>query len=160
MHFIFDLDHTVVDSSHRALTSPDGSINLAHWREHSTAKFIERDTLLPLAHEWRKIQRKGNAKIIVCTARVMGPADYFYFGSRGLFAEKIISRREGDRTPDDLLKLRGLKLYCSANRISWKRFCKTAVMFDDNKSVLQTLQANGLTCYDALSINEALGGAA
>ena len=111
MHFIFDLDHTVVDSSHRQATRPDGSLDLDHWREHSTAKLIERDTLLPLAHEWRKIQRKGNAKIIVCTARVMGPADYFYFGSRGLFAETIISRKEGDRTPDDLLKLRGLKQY-------------------------------------------------
>ena len=124
--------------------------------ERVDARAVLASFLLPLAHEWRKIQRKGNAKIIVCTARVMGPADYFYFGSRGLFAEKIISRQEGDRTPDDLLKLRGLKLYCSRNSISWRKFCKTAVMFDDNKSVLQTLQANGLTCYNALDINERL----
>ena len=156
MIYIFDLDHTVVDSSHRQATRPDGSLDLDHWREHSTPRLIERDSLLPLAHEWRKIQRKGNAKIIVCTARVMGPADYFYFGSRGLFAEKIISRCEGDRTPDDLLKLRGLKQYCKAQGISWRRFCKNAVMFDDNKSVLDTLQANGLTCYNALDINERL----
>ena len=73
MHFIFDLDHTIVDSSHRQATRPDGSLDLDHWREHSTAKLIERDTLLPLAHEWRKIQRRQGAKIIVCTARVMGP---------------------------------------------------------------------------------------
>ena len=159
MNYIFDLDHTVVDSSHRQATRPDGSLDLDHWREHSTPAMIEADTLLPLAHEWRKAYRKGHG-IIVCTARVMGVADYRYLTSRGLFADKVISRAEGDRTPDDLLKLRGLKLYCSANRISWRRFCKTAVMFDDNKSVLQTLQANGLTCYDALSTNEALGGAA
>jgi hypothetical protein len=157
MHFIFDLDHTVVDSSHRALTNPDGSINLTHWREHSTAKFIERDTLLPLAHEWRKIQRKPNAKIIVCTARVMGPADYFYFGSRGLFAETIISRSEGDTTSDDLFKLRGLKRYAADNGISWKRFCKTAIMFDDNLSVLECLTNNGLSCHNSLEINESLG---
>ena len=160
MHFIFDLDHTVVDSSHRQATRPDGSLDLDHWRENSTAKLIERDTLLPLAHEWRKIQRKGNAKIIVCTARVMGPADYFYFGSRGLFAETIISRKEGDRTPDDLLKLRGLKQYCKAQGISWRRFCKTAIMFDDNKNVINTLANNGLMIHNALEINEALGGAA
>ena len=157
MHFIFDLDHTIVDSSHRQATRPDGSLDLDHWRENSTAKLIERDTLLPLAHEWRKIQRKGNAKIIVCTARVMGPADYFYFGSRGPSAAKSISRRAGDRTPEELLKHRGPKRICSQKAISWRKFCKTAVMFDDNKSVLQTLQANGLTCYDALSINEQLG---
>ena len=160
MHFIFDLDHTVVDSSHRQATRPDGSLDLDHWREHSTAKLSEADSLLPLAHEWRKIQRRQGAKIIVCTARVMGPADYFYFGSRGLFAETIISRREGDRTPDDLLKLRGLKQYCKAQGISWRRFCKTAIMFDDNLSVIECLTNNGLTVHNALEINEALGGAA
>ena len=117
------------------------------------------EQLVPLAKEMQELIEK-NRHVIVCTARVMGVADYRYLTSRGLFADKVISRAEGDRTPDDLLKLRGLKLYCSANRISWRRFCKTAVMFDDNKSVLQTLQANGLTCYDAISTNEALGGAA
>ena len=155
MNYIFDLDHTVVDSSHRQATRPDGSLDLDHWKANSTPAMIERDTLLPLAHEWRKIYRKG-AGIIVCTARVMSPADYRYLTSRGLFADTVISRQEGDRTPDDLLKLRGLKSYCSRERISWRRFCKTAVMFDDNKSVLQTLQANGLVCYDALSINKEL----
>lgn len=156
MIYIFDLDHTVVDSSHRQATRPDGSLDLDHWREHSTAKLIERDTLLPLAHEWRKLLKRGHT-VLVCTARVMGPADYFYFGSRGLFAETVISRTEGDRTPDDLLKLRGLKRYCRENGISWARFCRTAIMFDDNQNVINTLVSNGLTCYDAISTNESLG---
>lgn len=157
MHFIFDLDHTVVDSSHRQNTLPDGSLDLNAWRENSKPAMIERDTLLPLAYEWLKIQRKGNAKILVCTARVMGYADYFYFGSRGLYAETIISRKEGDSTPDDLLKLRGLKRYCAQNGISWRRFCNTAIMFDDNKNVIKTLANNGLTVHNALEINERLG---
>ena len=156
MRFIFDLDHTIVDSSHRQATRPDGSLDLDHWREQSTPAMIERDTLLPLAHEWRKAHRKG-AQIIVCTARVMGIADYRYLTSRGLFADKVISRRDGDSTADDLLKLRGLKAYCVANGISWRKLCKTAVMFDDNKNVLKTLQANGMPCYDAISLNETLG---
>ena len=154
--FIFDLDHTVVDSSHRQATRPDGSLDLDHWRENSTPAMIEADSLLPLANEWRKAYRKG-AEIIVCTARVMGPADYFYLGSRGLFAHKIISRAEGDRTSDDLLKLRGLKQYARAEGISWARLCKTARMFDDNQNVISCLTANGLPCYDAISINESLG---
>jgi hypothetical protein len=87
----------------------------------------------------------------------MGPSDYFYLGSRGLFADKIISRADGDRTADDLLKLRGLKQYCRESGMSWARLCKTAIMFDDNQSVLKTLGANGLNCYNALSINEQLG---
>ena len=63
MNYIFDLDHTVVDSSHRQATRPDGSLDLDHWREHSTPAMIERDTLLPLAHEWRKIQRMATPRL-------------------------------------------------------------------------------------------------
>jgi len=156
MQFIFDLDHTVIDSSHRQATRPDGSLDLDHWREHSTPDLIERDTLLPLAHEWRKIHRKGGT-IIVCTARVMGYADYFYLGSRGMFAEKIISRQEGDTTPDDLLKLRGLRQYAADIGMSWRKFCASSMMFDDNLNVIQTLTNNGLSCQNALEINKALG---
>ena len=159
MRYIFDLDHTVVDSSHRQATRPDGSLDLDHWREHSTPKLIERDTLLPLANEWRKLYKRGH-EIIVCTARVMGPADYFYLGSRGLFAHKIISRAEGDRTPDDLLKLRALRKFAASEGIGWRRFTKTSLMFDDNKNVISCLTNYGLPCYDAIEINEALGGAA
>ena len=156
MQFIFDLDHTVIDSSHRQATRPDGSLDLDHWREHSTPDLIEQDTLLPLAHEWRKIHRKGGT-IIVCTARVMGYADYFYLGSRGMFAEKIISRQEGDTTPDDLLKLRGLRQYAASIGMSWRKFCASSMRFDDNLNVIQTLTNNGLSCQNALEINKALG---
>ena len=156
MQFIFDLDHTVIDSSHRQATRPDGSLDLDHWREHSTPDLIEQDTLLPLAHEWRKIHRKGGT-IIVCTARVMSHADYFYLGSRGMFAQKIISRAEGDTTPDDLLKLRGLRQYAASIGMSWRKFCASSMMFDDNLNVIQTLTSNGLSCQNALEINKALG---
>ena len=156
-YYIFDLDHTVVDSSHRLATRSDGSLDLDHWREHSTPALIEQDKLLPLANEWRKVQRKENVTILVCTARVMGHADYFYLGSRGLFASTIISRQEGDRTPDDLLKLRSLKKYCASQRMSWRRFCSQAMMFDDNLNVINTLTNNGLRVHNAISLNEALG---
>jgi hypothetical protein len=156
MLYIFDLDHTVIDSSHRQATRPDGSLDLDHWREFSTPAMIEADSLLPLAHEWRKAYRKGHT-IVVCTARVMGIADYRYLTSRGLFADKIISRREGDRTPDDLLKLRSLKQYAASQRMSWSRLCRTAQMFDDNLNVINTLTANGLTVHNAVSLNESLG---
>ena len=153
--FIFDLDHTVIDSSHRQATRPDGSLDLDHWREHSTPAMIEADSLLPLAHEWRKAHRKG-AEIVVCTARVMGPADYRYLTSRGLFATKVISRREGDRTADDLLKLRALKQYAISVGESWARFTRTSMMFDDNQNVINTLANHGLTVHNAISLNKEL----
>ena len=154
--FIFDLDHTVIDSSHRQATRPDGSLDLDHWRENSTPAMIEADSLLPLANEWRKAHRKG-ASIVVCTARVMGAADYAYLATRGLFADCIISRQDGDRTADDLLKLRALKRYAASQGESWARFTRTSMMFDDNQNVINTLANHGLTVHNAISLNEALG---
>lgn len=153
--FIFDLDHTVIDSSHRQATRPDGSLDLDHWRENSTRALIEADSLLPLAHEWRKAHRKG-ASIVVCTARVMGAADYAYLATRGLFADCIISRQDGDRTPDDLLKLRALKRYAASQGESWARFIRTSIMFDDNQNVINTLANHGLTVHNAILLNKEL----
>jgi hypothetical protein len=49
MRFIYDLDHTVIDSTHRQATLADGSLDLAHWIENNTPELIARDSLLPLA---------------------------------------------------------------------------------------------------------------
>ena len=53
MRYIFDLDHTVIDSSHRQLTKADGSLDLAHWITNNTREKIMADSLLPLATQWR-----------------------------------------------------------------------------------------------------------
>ena len=155
MRFIFDLDHTVIDSSHRQATLPDGSLDLDHWRENSTAGMIRRDKLLPLARVWREQFAKGN-EIVVCTARVIGQADMDYLANHGLHFDALLSRQEGDRTPDDELKLRMLRRYATAKRGSWRRFCNFSIMFDDNKNVIKTLSEHGLKCYDAINTNERL----
>ena len=153
--FIFDLDHTVIDSSHRQATRSDGSLDLDHWREHSTPALIARDSLLPLADQWRRALAKGS-EIVVCTARVMGPADYRYLTQHGLLADCVISRAEGDRTADDLLKLRGLKRYAASVGESWARFTRTSMMFDDNQNVINTLANHGLTVHNAILLNKEL----
>ena len=45
---IYDLDGTIIDSSHRAIVNRDGSINLDKWREMSTKDYIFKDDLLPM----------------------------------------------------------------------------------------------------------------
>ena len=47
--FIFDLDHTVIDSSHRQITKADGSLDLDNWIANCTREKIMADTFLPLA---------------------------------------------------------------------------------------------------------------
>jgi len=155
MHFIFDLDHTVIDSSHRQITRPDGSLDLAAWRRHNTRANIMRDTLLPLAAQWRRADKKG-ATIVICTARVMGEHDYEFLRANGLRWDACLSRNEGDTTPDAELKERLIRKYASARPMSWARFCATTVFFDDNKNVLSMLDTIGIRAYDSISLNETL----
>jgi hypothetical protein len=57
MRFIFDLDHTVIDSSHRQLTLADGSLDLAHWVDNCTRAQIMRDRPLPLLAQCSRSNR-------------------------------------------------------------------------------------------------------
>ncbi len=55
--FTFDLDGTVIDSSHRAtLTVDNGQVvlDLNAWRQDSTYENIMKDSLLPLANYMRE----------------------------------------------------------------------------------------------------------
>ena len=153
MLFIFDLDGTVIDSSHRALANADGSIDLNHWRENSTAEMIAKDKLLPLANGWKAIDRKRH-QIVVMTARVMGMVDYTFLIHNGLYADFIYSRPEGVTLADDILKrnfLISLKRDIKKS-LAWIR--SHAVMFDDNANVRYTMQNELIKAYNPAQYNK------
>ena len=155
MHFFFDLDHTAIDSSHRQITRADGSLDLAAWRRNNTRANIMRDTLLPLAKEWRRLAKK-NVTIVICTARVMGEHDFEFLRQHGLRWDACLSRREGDATPDADLKEKMIRQYAQARPMSWARFCATSVFFDDNANVLAMLDRIGIKAYNSISFNARL----
>jgi hypothetical protein len=69
MIYIFDLDHTVIDSSHRQITRADGSLDLDHWIENCTREKIYQDKLLPLARLMRSAYSQGHQVIVCITAK-------------------------------------------------------------------------------------------
>ena len=79
-----------------------------------------------------------------------------YLANANLHFDALLSRQEGDRTPDGELKLRMLKRYAMTKRGSWKRFCAFSIMFDDNQSVIETMNQHGVKTYDAIEINARL----
>ena len=159
MRFIYDLDHTVIDSSHRQLTLSDGSLDLAHWIENNTRERIMRDALLPLANHWRE-QRNRGAEIVVCTARVIGQADIDFLYNHGLHFHALLSRPNGNNTADAILKEQLLREYAYDLGVTWRRFCMFSVMIDDNESVINRLRSIGLSCHNALTLNAMAKGAA
>lgn len=155
LRFIYDLDHTLVDSSHRQLTDASGALDLDHWREHCTRDKIMQDSLLPLAeHAKRNIWR--HCEVIACTARVMSRHDYEFLDTHGLRFDRILSRPENCDMRDHLLKESLLWSDAMECGISFYRYARTSLMFDDNKNVIQHLTGLGFRVYDAISLNKEL----
>ena len=62
---IYDLDGTVIDSSHRATHDKDGNIDLVNWVENSTKDLIYQDKLMPLYTQLVADYKNGDMVIYV-----------------------------------------------------------------------------------------------
>jgi hypothetical protein len=156
MYYIFDLDETVICSKHRKNTLPDGSLDLKHWIEHNTAEKIAKDSLLPLAKTMRSTYFSGEHIVIVCTARVLSEADYEFFMIHNLPYHHMLDRPLGCNMADHELKDIQLRLFAHGLGISWAEFSFNAIIYDDNRKVLERCQNIGITALNAIGINKAL----
>ena len=149
MRFIFDLDGTVVDSSHRQ------GDTLADWRRMNTVGNIMRDRLLPLAGKMQTAIQDG-LDVWICTSRVMGKADFAFLRMQSLLPNggPVIHRiGEGDARPCGELKLTKLRGMAAAMGVSWAQFAHDSIMFDDSIDVQNTLRDAGLRVVDPVQFN-------
>ena len=108
--FIFDLDDTVIDSSHRAkLAVEDGKVVL---------------DLQAWTYVW------------VCTARNMQSADHEFLAKHGLTPNLVLSRQLDDDTADHILKK---KMIGKLLNLKPFKDCET-IFFDDKPKNLQALE--------------------
>tara|TARA_E500000178_G_scaffold325949_1_gene353737 strand:- start:1312 stop:1779 length:468 start_codon:yes stop_codon:yes gene_type:complete len=148
---IFDLDGTVIDSSHRQVTDSNGNLNLAKWFENNTPEKIFQDKILPLAQEIRRRHKKGDY-IIINTARNLSYADYEFMMENGILADKIIGRPQGNMENDAKLKRKQLNSF-----LSLKQFKQAnKIMFDDNNEVRSLLRQIGISVIHPNKLNERL----
>ena len=150
---IFDLDQTVIESSHRNPSNPDGTINLEQYFKLRNRTSIFRDKLLPLAKIFKQLKANGNY-IIIATARNIDHDDVDFLRSKGLDANIILSRKWIIETavPDADLKAR--KLNSLFNLKQFKNVPK--FMFDDAPKVITKMRELGITTLNAVKINERL----
>ena len=81
---IFDLDETVIDSSHRTPNNPDGTLNLNKYFELKNRENIFKDSLLPLAAKMKELYASGEYHVVICTARHMDENDFDFLEHHGL----------------------------------------------------------------------------
>lgn len=150
-YVIFDLDGTVIDSTHRQATKADGSLDLDHWFENNTQEKILRDSLLPLAESMRALASIGH-NIVVCTARAIQQADKLFLAINRLPYNTLLHREIGNMEGDASLKIRLLETYFIGEGFNCAADAK-AIMFDDNLKVIDAMVSIGIKCYDATKIN-------
>lgn len=151
---IFDLDGTVIDSSHRHASKPDGSIDLEHWFENNVPEKIALDSLLPLAYSMRRIYAAGHT-VVICTARAWGSqreANYKFLRDHNLPFHKLLHRGDNDMRGDGELKVDLLTEYFQSEGYLTPAQAN-AIMFDDNLKVIQAVSAIGIHCFNAIEIN-------
>ena len=146
MRYIFDLDGTVIDSSHRLGDSLDD------WRRMNTPANVAKDSPLPLLDQMRDAIA-DDLDVIVCTSRVMAGRDFRWLDDHGIRGVTILCRDVNDDRLCGFFKLHLLKDYADSLGYTWARFCQTSIMFDDSIDVQNTLRSVGLRVIDPLNYN-------
>ena len=145
----------MIDSSHRQLTKPDGSLDIEHWIENSTREKIFADTLLPLAETMKWYYNSRKVEVIICTARMATQHDLDFLAAHGLHYDFIVYRDAGDMRGDAQYKSEKLAELALAQ--GWPSDWRgAAIMFDDNVAVIRQMILEGLHCVDAIAKNERL----
>ena len=146
MRYIFDLDATVIDSSHRLGDSLDD------WRRLNTPANVAKDSPLPLLDQMRDAIA-DDLDVIVCTSRVMAGRDFRWLDDHGIRGVTILCRDVNDDRLCGFFKLHLLKDYADSIGYTWARFCQTSIMFDDSIDVQNTLRSVGLRVIDPVNYN-------
>lgn len=133
---IYDMDGTIVDSSHRYRTIVDDAgerIDLDYWRENEALAM--NDGLLPLYEQYRKDLQDENCYVIIATARVMNSPDWQFVDEILGKPDYFISRKSGDSQSGKTLKISGLAKFF--NLVTFKN--ADFVFYEDNVSYLKAV---------------------
>jgi len=141
----WDLDGTLIDSSHRA-TFIDGEFCLKSWIKDCTEENIMNDSLLPLYEVYQEYKKTGFTQICV-TARAMNKEDFDYLAKHGIEFDLILHRKDSQEL-DEVLKDRKLKEYFSdTGRIPF-------MAYDDKEENLEIFDQYGFRTFQAKYLNE------
>lgn len=151
---VFDLDETIIDSAHRTPSRHDGTLDLDKYFALKNRDSIMRDSLLPLASFFKSLDRKKNY-VVICTARAMNQDDYDFLALHGLHAHKVLCRPldgSENHIRDGQLKRRKIQRLRNLRQFHGKPF----TMFDDATPVIREMRQIGVTCLNAVKLNERL----
>jgi hypothetical protein len=142
---IYDMDGTIVDSSHRYRTIVDEKgtrIDLDYWRQNEYR--AGDDSLLPLHRQYLADIADPNCYVIIATARVMNQPDWDFVESKLGLPDYFISRPKDSTVSGRVLKINGLAKFFNLINFRDAEF----VFYEDNvdylKAVCDRFQIRGV----------------
>lgn len=145
---VWDLDLTLVDSSHRTRIDKNGKFDIDYWIKNSTPEKIKKDTLLPLVSVYQGFKNSGFTQILI-TARVMNEADYEYLRDNNLTFDMIL-HRENSLELSNVLKSSKIKKFLKEYQLI------PFMAFDDKQDNLDVFDKHGFRTMSATYLNEKL----
>ena len=133
---IYDMDGTIVDSSHRyrtIITDSDERIDLGYWVENQHRAMD--DTLLPLYEQYVADLQDESCYVIIATARVMHDVDWLFVSEILGEPDYFISRNAGDTQSGKTLKINGLAKFFNLVTFQDADF----VFYEDNIQYLKAV---------------------
>lgn len=133
---IYDMDGTIVDSTHRYRTIIDHNgierIDLQYWRDNEYRAMD--DTLLPLAKQYQRDIIDPDCYTIIATARIIRAPDIQFIQNILGMPKYIISRMgDSDTRSGKILKILGLQKFFNLRQFK----PENAVFYEDNMEYLK-----------------------
>jgi phosphoglycolate phosphatase-like HAD superfamily hydrolase len=157
---IFDLDKTLIDSSHRTVKAlKNGEFCLKTYiADCNTPELINKDSLLPLAKYAQMLIRVGQP-FAVMTARYMTEVDREFLIRNGLINhDTILMGRDSVSKEIRALSDVDYKLYQFKRLQAHFNTAQHFVMFDDMPDIIKAFgELDSVTSIDAVALNSALG---
>lgn len=133
---IYDMDGTIVDSSHRYRTVIDDNgerIDLEYWRENEYRAYD--DKLLPMAEQYKLDLTDPECYVIIATARVMNEPDWQFVKDKLGMPDYFISRQKDSSISGKTLKINGLAKFFNLMNFKNAEF----VFYEDNIQYLKAV---------------------
>jgi hydroxymethylpyrimidine pyrophosphatase-like HAD family hydrolase len=144
---IYDMDGTIVDSTHRYRTISENGIekiDLEYWRANEYRAMD--DSLLPLADQYKADLADPECYVIIATARVLNEPDIKFINEILGKPDYIISRKPDSSISGGVLKVNGLRKFFNLKNFKNAAF----VFYEDNaaylKKVCDTFKISGVYC--------------
>jgi len=133
---IYDMDGTIVDSSHRYRTIVDENgerIDLQYWRENEFRAM--EDQFLPMVNQYWADLADPSCYVIIATARVMNEPDWQFVREKLGEPDYFISRPKDSAISGKELKINGLAKFF--NLVNFKD--ADFVFYEDNIQYLKAV---------------------